>query len=120
VRVELSNTFAFEAAHRLPTFPEGHKCRRLHGHSFRVEVRVTGDVDEKPGYLIDYGQIKAACEPALEQLDHQYLNDIAGLEIPTAENLARWIWQRLQPRLPLLSAVIVRETCTSACEYRGE
>lgn len=120
MRVELSKTFSFEAAHRLPTFPEGHKCRRLHGHSFRVKVHVAGEVDEQVGYLIDYGQIKAACEPVREILDHTYLNEIEGLENPTAENVARWIWQRLRPLLPLLAAVTVYETCTAACEYRGE
>jgi 6-pyruvoyltetrahydropterin/6-carboxytetrahydropterin synthase len=119
VRVELSKSFTFEAAHALPTFPEDHKCRRLHGHSFRVEVRVAGDVDERQGVLVDYGAIKAACEPIRTQLDHYYLNEIDGLENPTAENLAHWIWQRLKPALPLLSAVIVCETCTTGCEYRG-
>jgi queuosine biosynthesis protein QueD len=120
MQVELSKAFTFEAAHFLPTFPEGHKCRRLHGHSFRVELGVAGEVDERRGYLIDYGQVKAACEPVRAILDHSYLNEIDGLENPTAENLARWIWQRLKPGLPLLSAVRVHETCTTACEYRGE
>jgi 6-pyruvoyltetrahydropterin/6-carboxytetrahydropterin synthase len=120
VRVELTKSFTFEAAHRLPTFPEGHKCRRLHGHSFAVDVRVAGEVDEQRGYLVDYGEIKAACEPVRTALDHRYLNEIEGLENPTAENLARWIWRRLKPALPLLSAVIVRETCTNGCEYRGD
>ena len=120
MRVELSKSFTFEAAHSLPTFPEGHKCRRLHGHSFRVEVFVAGEVDERSGYLVDYGEIKAACEPVRKQLDHYHLNEIAGLENPTAENLARWIWERLAPALPALAAVRVHETCTSGCEYRGE
>jgi len=120
MRVQLSRSFTFEAAHALPTFPEGHKCRRLHGHSFRVEVRVEGEVDQQRGYLIDYGDIKAACEPVRARLDHYYLNEIEGLENPTAENLARWIWERLKPGLPLLSAVCVHETCTTGCEYRGQ
>jgi len=119
MRVELSKAFTFEAAHWLPTFPEGHKCRRLHGHSFRVEVRVAGEVDERQGYLVDYGEIKAACEPVRKQLDHYCLNEIAGLSNPTAEMLARWIWERLKPALPGLSAVVVCETCTTGCEYRG-
>jgi 6-pyruvoyltetrahydropterin/6-carboxytetrahydropterin synthase len=120
MRVKLQKTFTFEAAHRLPTFPEGHKCRRLHGHSFRVTVEVAGEMDEAKGYLIDYGEIKAAYEPILKQLDHYYLNEIAGLENPTSEMLARWIWQRLAPALPLLSKITVSETCESACEYEGE
>lgn len=120
MQVTLTKSFTFEAAHRLPTFPEGHKCRRLHGHSFRVEVQVTGEVDPAQGYLVDYGVITAACAPIRQALDHYYLNELAGLENPTAEMLAQWIWQRLQPTLPLLSAVVVHETCTSACTYRGE
>ncbi len=120
MRVRLSKTFRFEAAHDLPTFPEGHKCRRLHGHSFVVDVIVEGEVDEAEGYLIDYGEIGDACEPVRKQLDHYYLNEIEGLSNPTAENLARWIWQRLQPKLPVLAEIVVRETCTTACHYRGE
>lgn len=118
--VRLTKTFRFEAAHSLPTFPEGHKCRRLHGHSFRVCVEVAGEVDPARGYLIDYGEIKAACEPVRRRLDHFHLNEIPGLENPTAELLARWIWNQLVATLPLLSAVRVYETCESACEYRGE
>lgn len=118
--VRLKKRFRFDAAHWLPTFPEGHKCRRMHGHSFAVEIVVAGEVDEARGYLIDYGEIKAACQPVIEQLDHHCLNEIPGLEIPTAEMLSRWIWQRVAPALPLLEAVIVDETCTSSCEYRGE
>ena len=120
MNVRLSKTFRFEAAHWLPTFPEGHKCRRMHGHSFRAEVVVAGEVDETKGYLMDYGEIKRAIRPIEDQLDHRLLNDIEGLENPTAENLARWVWQRLNPELPLLDRVRVYETCTSACEYRGE
>ena len=115
----MTKTFGFEAAHLLPTFPEGHKCRRLHGHSYRFDVIVEGDVNPERGYLIDYGEIKRAAEPLVKQLDHYYLNEVHGLDNPTSENLARWIWDRLKPLLPELSAVIVYETCTSACEYRG-
>lgn len=120
MHIQLSKSFRFEAAHSLPTFPEGHKCRRLHGHSFVVEVVVEGDVDAAKGYLIDYGDVKAATEPIRARLDHCHLNEIEGLENPTAEMLAAWIWERLKPKLPMLSEVIVHETCTSKCHYRGE
>lgn len=120
MRVRLSKAFTFEAAHDLPTFPAGHKCRRLHGHSFRFEVIVEGEVDESKGYLIDFGDLKTAAEPLVKRLDHYYLNEIEGLSNPTSENLARWIWQRLKPALPLLHCVIIHETCTSRCEYHGE
>ncbi len=119
MRVRLVTSFGFEAAHWLPSFPEGHKCRRLHGHSFRVEIAVEGDVDPQRGYLIDYGELKAACEPLRRELDHFCLNEIAGLENPTSENIAAWIWRRLRPALPMLALVTVHETCTSRCEYDG-
>ena len=118
--VRLGKSFSFEAAHSLPTFPEGHKCRRLHGHSFRIEVVVAGEVDPARGYLVDYGEIKAACEPVRARLDHYHLNEIDGLQNPTAENIAVWIWRRLKPALPLLSEVTVHETCTSACTFKGD
>jgi len=119
VRVRLTRSFRFEAAHFLPTFPEGHKCRRLHGHSFHVEVEVEGEVPEDRGYLVDYGEIQAAVEPVLDEVDHRCLNEIEGLENPTSEVLARWLWQRLAPRLPALSEVTVQETCSSRCRYGG-
>jgi 6-pyruvoyltetrahydropterin/6-carboxytetrahydropterin synthase len=119
MRVRLTKQFHFEAAHDLPTFPEGHKCRRLHGHSFRFDVVVEGEVDPVKGYLIDYGDIKVVADPIVKQLDHYYLNEIEGLSNPTSEVIAKWIWDKLRPLLPNLSAVIVYETCTSTCEYRG-
>lgn len=117
--VRLTKSFHFEAAHDLPTFPDGHKCRRLHGHSFRFDVVVEGPVQPDKGFLIDYGDIAKAAMPLVSQLDHFYLNDIAGLANPTSEVLAQWLWDRLKPNLPLLCAVIVYETCTASCEYRG-
>lgn len=117
--MEIFREFTFEAAHRLPHVPEGHKCARLHGHSYRVEVHVRGDVDERTGWVMDFAEIKAAFKPVLDQLDHYYLNDVPGLDNPTSENLAHWIWQRMRTALPL-SKVVVRETCTSGCVYQGE
>lgn len=117
--VTLSKTFRFEAAHWLPTFPEGHKCRRMHGHSFSVDIEVSGAVNPERGYLIDYGQIAAAWAPLDGALDHHVLNEIEGLENPTSEVLAKWIWDHLKTALPMMSAVTVHETCTSTCRYCG-
>ena len=119
MRVSLSKSFRFEAAHWLPTFPEGHKCRRLHGHSFHIHVVVEGGVPEESGVLMDFGTIKAAIAPVEDALDHRCLNDIEGLENPTSEMLAKWIWDRLIGELPLLHEIQVQETCTSSCSYRG-
>ena len=118
--VELHRDVTFEAAHRLPNVPPGHKCARLHGHSFRIRIIVRGPVDPHTGWLMDFGDIKTAWAPLDAQLDHYCLNDIAGLENPTSEVLAKWIWDRLVGELPQLSAVEVHETCTSGCVYRGE
>lgn len=120
MRVALTKTFRFEAAHRLPHVPPGHKCGRLHGHSFRFEVTVEGDVDPRTGWLVDYGEIKARAAPLVERLDHHFLNEIEGLENPTSEILAQWIYDRLKPVLPLLAAVTVHETCTATCVYEPE
>ena len=117
--MEVFKEFMFEAAHQLPHVPEGHKCARLHGHSFRVSVHVEGEVDPVKGWVLDFADIKSAFKPLYDELDHNYLNDIDGLENPTSEVLAARIWERLNDRLPGLSQVIVRETCTSGCVFRG-
>ena len=118
--MDIFKEFGFESAHRLPNVPEGHKCARVHGHSFRVEVHVRGDVGDNSGWVMDFGDLKAIVAPVIGELDHYYLNDIPGLENPTSENIARWLWQKLQPRLPLLHKLVVRETCTSGCVYFGD
>ena len=120
MRISLTKTIDFEAAHWLPTFPKGHKCRRLHGHSFKVDILIEGEVDPEQGYLEDFGQIKQAIRPIEHQLDHRLLNYIEGLENPTAENLAKWVYDRLKAALPLLAEVRVRETCTTTAAYRGD
>ena len=119
--VELFKEFTFEAAHRLPHVASDHKCARLHGHSYRVTIRTTGEVNSETGMVMDFADIKAAFKPIRDEyLDHYYLNDVEGLENPTSENLACWIWEKLKPRLPQLSAVQVSETCSSGVVFCGE
>lgn len=118
--MQVFKEFQIEAAHLLPNLPDDHKCRRLHGHSFRILVTVAGDLDPKYGWVIDFADISKAFRPLFDTLDHHYLNEIEGLENPTSENLARWIWHRLATELPGLSSVQVRETCTAGCIYHGD
>jgi 6-pyruvoyltetrahydropterin/6-carboxytetrahydropterin synthase len=118
--MEIFKEFTIEAAHRLPNVPSDHKCGRLHGHSFRIAVYVSGSIDTRTGWVIDFADIKAAFRPVEDQLDHRFLNDVPGLENPTSENLARWIWNALSSSLPNLSRIVVRETCTTGCVYEGD
>jgi 6-pyruvoyltetrahydropterin/6-carboxytetrahydropterin synthase len=118
--MEIYKVFKFDAAHSLPNVPAGHKCAQVHGHSFRVEIHVRGKADSHAGWVMDFADIAAACQPIIDQLDHKYLNDIAGLANPTSENLAKWIWQRLQPTLVQLSRIVVQESPESGCMYAGE
>lgn len=118
--MELYKEFTFEAAHRLPHVSPGHKCGRIHGHSFRVAVHVSGPLLPKLDWVLDFADIKTAFQPLFEQLDHNFLNEIDGLENPTSENIARWIWTSLKPRLPSLSKIAVSETCTTGCIYVGD
>ena len=117
--MDIFKVFHIEAAHRLPNVPPGHKCARLHGHSFRIEVHVSGEIGAQTGWVIDYAEIKAAFAPLFEQLDHHYLNEVEGLDNPTSERLAVWVWEKLKPALPGLSEVAVHEPCTAGCRYRG-
>jgi 6-pyruvoyltetrahydropterin/6-carboxytetrahydropterin synthase len=119
MRTTLVKSFTFESAHFLPRVPEGHKCGRIHGHSFRCDIEVTGEVDPVTGWVMDFAEIKAAVNPLRKELDHRFLNqDVPGLENPTSEEICRWLWERLKPSLPLLTAVVLQETCTARCEYR--
>ena len=118
--MEIFKEFTIEAAHRLPNVPPGHKCGRLHGHSFYIQVHVRGPIDPRQGWIVDFADIKAAFKPIEDQIDHNYLNDIEGLENPTSENIARWVWQRLRAALPGMSKIVVQESCTNGCIYAGE
>ena len=118
--MDIFKQFSIEAAHWLPNLPDGHKCRRLHGHSFHIAIHVSGPLDAQLGWVMDFAEIKAAYKMIEEEIDHRCLNEVEGLENPTSENLARWLWTRLRPALPLLSKIVVQETCTSGCVYTGE
>lgn len=118
--MDIYKEFTFEAAHHLPNVPDGHKCKRLHGHSFRVQVHVSGPLHPQLGWVMDFADLKAVVKPVIARLDHYYLNEIPGLENPTSEVVARWLWQQLKPVLPELSQIVVNETCTSGCVYRGD
>jgi 6-pyruvoyltetrahydropterin/6-carboxytetrahydropterin synthase len=118
--MEIFKEYTFEAAHRLPNVPPNHKCARLHGHSFHLAVHIVGDVNKQAGWVVDFADISAVVKPLIARLDHYYLNEIPGLENPTSENIAKWIWRQLKPSLPMLSKVLVKETCNCGCIYQGD
>ena len=116
----MTKTFSFDAAHFLPNVPDGHKCKRMHGHSFRFKVHLLGELDPHLGWVMDFADLKSVVKPLVYQyLDHYLLNDVPGLQNPTSENLAIWLWNQLKPKLSLLVKITVYETCTSSCSYSG-
>ena len=118
--IELIKEFKFEAAHFLPNTPEGHKCRRMHGHSFRFKVHLKGNVDPHTGWLMDFGDLKKVIQGLIdEKLDHYLLNEIEGLDNPTSENIVIWLWDKIKPKFNQLEKITFYETCTSACVYSG-
>jgi 6-pyruvoyltetrahydropterin/6-carboxytetrahydropterin synthase len=119
MRTRLERTFRFESAHFLPKVPQGHKCARMHGHSYQVDVVIEGEIDPALGWLVDFAEIDERVAPLVRKLDHQVLNEIDGLSNPTSELLAVWLWERLVIALPGLVEVVVSETPTSRCVYRG-
>lgn len=118
--MEIFSVFFINAAHRLPSVPPDHKCNRLHGHTFRIEVHVRGETEAASGWVTDFADIDQAFQPLYERLDHAHLNEIDGLSNPTSENLARWIWARLIAALPGLCRIVVQETPNVGCIYEGE
>ena len=118
--MEIYKDITFEAAHMLPNVPIDHKCRRLHGHSFKVRLTLDGPIDKSLGWVEDFSDVKEAFEPIYHQLDHHYLNEVEGLENQTSEYLSKWIWTRLKPKLQYLTSIEVKETCSTGCIYRGE
>lgn len=120
MRCRLVRDFRFEAAHSLPNVPEGHKCKRVHGHSYRVAIVIEGEIAAGLGWVMDFAEVDAAVDPVIAELDHRLLNELEGLENPTSELLAVWMWRRLTARLPLMVELSVSETPDSRCVYRGE
>ncbi len=118
--MEIFNRYHLESARRLPKLPVDHPCSRVHGHSFQVEIHVSGPLDPDMDWVVDFAELDAAFSPIHAQLDHHYLNDIPGLENPTTERMAQWIWQKLKPGLPGLSKIVIQETQQSGCVYCGE
>ncbi|MBU0741035.1 6-carboxytetrahydropterin synthase QueD [bacterium] len=116
----ITKSFTFDSAHWLPNVPQGHKCGRMHGHTYTIVIGVEGEVDPESGWIVDFGDIKAAFKPLEKIMDHRCLNEVEGLENPTAENMARWIYTRMKSDLPQIADVTVRETPTSAAVYRRE
>jgi len=114
----ITKSFSFDAAHWLPHVPPGHKCGRLHGHTYTVSLILEGALDPQLGWVMDFSEVKSECQSLLTHLDHVCLNEVPGLENPTAEILARWIFQKLKPQLPRLVEVTVHETPTSSASYR--
>lgn len=120
MKATITKDFIFDSAQTLPNVPEGHKCGKMHGHSFKVEVSVTGEVDPQTGWIYDHALIGKAVKPLIEQLDHAYLNDIPGLENPTIENMAAWFWRKIEGQCPGLSEIVIHETPTARVSFRGE
>ncbi len=117
--MQIYKTLKFDAAHCLTGVPSTHKCSAMHGHSFAIEVHLKGEVDPQTGFVMDFGDLARICEPVLKQLDHAILNEIEGLENPTSENMCVWLWNILKPQLSLLCQIVIKETETSGCIYRG-
>jgi len=120
MKCRIVKDFRFEAAQTLPALPASHKCTRMHGHSFKIEIVVEGEVDPKIGWVYDHAEISRAMKPIMDRLDHSYLNDVEGLENPTIENMAGWFWLKLAPQLPGLCEIIIHETPQARCIFRGE
>ena len=104
---ELSQRFYVEAAHTLQRTVEKESSRRIHGHSYEAEVTLQGQADPATGMLVDLAQLRAEIGRVREMLDHRFLDEVEGLGRPTLENLCAFIRRQLEPRMPLLRAVMV-------------
>lgn len=118
--MQIFKQFTFDSAHFLPNVPEGHKCKEIHGHTYHLTVYLNGDLDEKLGWVIDFTDVKNVIDPIIKSIDHQFLNNISGLENPTSEVMAIWLWNKIKPELPQLSKIELNETPTSGVIYEGK
>lgn len=118
--MQIFKQFSFDSAHFLPHVPEGHKCKEIHGHTYRLTVYVAGEPDEKLGWVMDFAVLKNVIEPLIKSIDHTLLNNIPGLENPTCERIAIWLWDNIKPQVPLLSKIELHETLTSGVVYEGK
>ncbi len=118
--MEVYKTFSIEAARSLPNLPEGHPCKKIHGHSFKITITVEGQINEDIGFVIDFSEIDTAFSSVHKIIDHSYLNDIKGLENPSSENLCKWIWTKLIDSLDGLKKIEIKETDSTGCIYKGD
>ena len=118
--MQIFKQFTFDSAHFLPNVPEGHKCKEIHGHTYHLTVYLDGDLDEKLGWVIDFTDVKNVIDPIIKSIDHQFLNNIPGLENPSSEIMAIWLWNKIEPELPQLSKIELNETPTSGVIYEGK
>ena len=118
--MEIYKEFSFDSAHFLPFVPDGHKCKQMHGHTYRLRVVLSGETHPTLGWIMDFKELKDAVSPVIDQLDHKLINDVKGLENPTAENITVWIWKQIKPSLPLLTRIELYETPTTGVIFNGE
>lgn len=117
--MQIFKQFTFDSAHFLPNVPDGHKCKEIHGHTYRVVFYFEGELNPELGWVMDFGDLKQVLEPTIKRIDHKLMNNIPGLENPTCERIAIWLWEQVKPSLPMLCKVELHETPTSGAVYEG-
>jgi len=118
--MQVFKQFTFDSAHYLPNVPDGHKCKETHGHTYRLIVYLEGELEKNLGWVMDFADMQKVIDPIIKSIDHKMLNNISGLENPTCEILAVWIWEKIKPQIPLLTKIELNETPTSGVVYEGK
>lgn len=111
--------FTFDAAHYLPHVTDHHKCKKTHGHTYHLTLFFDGNISPDMGWIIDYSEIKNVVTPILKLVDHQFLNEVEGLENPTCELICIWLWKKIKPLITELKRIELKETPTSGAIYEG-